>query len=711
MPEMVRRAQVLQYGHYQTWQASAELAEEVMRNNNHKHNHHSERASQKDSGNSGHAHSMNHGSSAEFLRRFWIVTLLLIPLTLTNKFIAGFLGIGAFQLHSYIQFAVATVIFYFSLIFFKHARHEIATKRYGMMTLVSLAVGAGYLFSVASTFIPVLETEFYLEISTLIWVLLFGHYLEARSQNAAGNALKEIAYLLPKKAHLIDGEKETDIDISSLVKGDIVLVRSGEKVPADGIVLKGSARMDESLITGESKPVRRGENDQVIAGSVCLDGSLTVELERVGKYSTIGQIQTLIEKAQKTKPRAQRMADKAARILTITAGLTAVITVLVWSLILGESFVLAITLGITVLVIACPHALGLAIPTVTTVTTSLALKNGIFLKDLEKLEAVKTIDYVVFDKTGTLTEGAFGVSDVIALGSAKEKDIIKIVASLEKHSSHVIGRSVDGYAEKKGIYLEDVDSFTDSAGKGVSGIIKGVRYFFGNKILIDEKKILISGEAKQVYESLAGAGKTAIFLSNENRIIGIVALSDKIRVESYKAVEELHRRGIKVAMLSGDGEAVSRTVAQALKIDTYFAEVPPEEKYRYIKNLQEQGNTVLMVGDGVNDAPALTQADVGIAVGAGTDVAVEAGDIVLMKNNPLDVVRLLILSKKVYRKMVQNLAWALGYNIIALPAAAGAFAAWGLFLRPEIGALVMSLSTVIVVINAMTLKKTDLSVF
>lgn len=672
-----------------------------MHKNLHNHNKHKSKHS--------HEHAMGHGSSQDFLRRFWIVTFLLIPLIFTNEVVTEFLGINPLPFSRWIGFGIATIIFSFSLVFFKHAIHEIKEKKYGMMTLVSLAVGAGYLFSVVSTFISALNVEFYLEISTLIWVLLFGHYLEARSSSAAGNALQEVAKLLPKKAHLLKNGKEEEVDITDLIKGNIVLVKPGEKIPADGIVKEGTSNVDESLISGESKPIEKKKGDNVIAGSIALNGSLIIVLSRVGEHSTIGQIQKLIAEAQGTKPRSQRIADKAAAILTFIAGITALLTILVWTVFLGESFVFAITLGITVLVIACPHALGLAIPTVTTITTSLAVKNGVFIKDLAKIEVIKKADYVVFDKTGTLTKGEFGVTDIVSFGEYSKDQILSISASLEQHSSHIIGQSIVRFAKEKSSILSEPKQFKNIAGKGISATLKGNQYHVGNKALMHELKLL-NKDAEKKASALSSQGKTSILVADEKEIIGAIALSDEIKQESFDAVKKLHDLGIKVAMLTGDNKQVASGVAKELGIDTYFAEVLPEDKYRHIKELQDKGNVVIMVGDGVNDAPALTQADAGVAIGAGTDVAVESGDVVLTRNNPIDMVKLIILSKKVYTKMIQNLVWALGYNVIAIPAAAGAFAVFGFFLRPEIGALLMSLSTVIVVINALTLKRVNLNV-
>ena len=647
-----------------------------------------------------HAMADKHGFAAHYLKRFWVVTFLLFPLVLAHPKISEILGLAPFGLSKWVQFGIATTVFWFALVFFQHAWHEIKARQYGMMTLVSLAVGSGYFFSVASTFIPSLEAEFYLEISTLIWVLLFGHYLEAKSSSAAGDALSEVAKLLPKKAHKLTDGKETDVDVSELREGDFVVVKPGEKIPADGTILKGSANVDEALISGESKPVEKKEGAQAVAGAICLDGSLTIKLSRVGEHSTVGQIQKLIARAGRTKPHSQRIADKASAVLTFVAGITALVTLLVWTLLIGETFVFALTLAITVLVIACPHALGLAIPTVTTITTSLAVKNGLFIKDLSKIEIIRKANYVVLDKTGTLTKGEFGVTDLVPIEEQDVNKILGIAASIEKHSSHIIGQSILKYAREKKACISEIGEFKNIAGQGVRAKIDGQEYFAGN-----ERLMRSLGLTRSLPKDVAG---TTVLVARREKLLGYIILSDAIKKSSYDAVKNLHGLGVKVAMLTGDNAHVARSVSEELGIDTYFANVLPEDKYRHVKGLQEEGNIVLMVGDGVNDAPALTQADAGIAIGAGTDVAVESGDVVLTSNDPRDIARLITLSKKVYVKMIQNLVWALGYNIVAIPAAAGAFAAWGFFLRPEVGALVMSLSTVIVVLNALTLRKAKL---
>ena len=652
-------------------------------------------------------------AAGDFLRRFFIVTFLLVPLIAASELGIKFLRMPDFAGRNYVELTVATAIFYFGLVFFQHARHEWMAKKYGMMTLVSLAVGSGYLFSAASTFIPAIGTEFYLEISTLIWVLLFGHFLEAKSSTAAGDALKEVAKLLPKQAHLIGvGSKKygvRDVDIEELKEGDVVLVKPGEKVPADGIIIKGAVSFNESHISGESRPVSKKSGDRAIAGAICLDGSVEVKLDKVGENSTIGQIKNLIAQAQKTKPTAQKIADKAAGVLTFTALTVGLFTLLFWSVVAGQSFVFAMTLAITVLVIACPHALGLAIPTVSTIATTLAVKNGVFLKDLGKLEVIKKATYVIFDKTGTLTKGDFGVTDIkrsdlsVRQGQTliDVNKILQIAASLEFHSSHVIGLSIVKYAKQKGVSLQPVANFKNLAGKGVEGTIFKIRYTVGNLRLMKEKGLPVNW---------ADDGNTTVFVADGKQVLGTISLSDQIKPESKPAIGSLHRLGVKAAMVTGDNRQVADGVGKQLGMDTVFAEVLPADKYKYVRELQNKGEVVVMVGDGVNDAPALKQANVGVAIGAGTDVAVESGDVVLTRSNPEDVVRLIILSRKVYRKMIENLLWATGYNVLAIPAAAGLFIPWGFQLTPGMGAFLMSLSSVIVVINAMTLKKVKLDV-
>lgn len=623
-------------------------------------------------------------AAADFLKRFFIVTLLLIPLFIFSHVGVNILGYSDFFYRPYITLGIATIIFYFGLVFFEHAKHEIMSKNYGMMTLVSIAVGAGYLFSVASTFSSQLDAEFYIEIATLIWILLFGHYLEAKSSRAAGDALSEVAKLLPKQARVLHGNKEHMTDVEELKKGMIVRVLAGEKVPADGEIVKGSSDFNESHVTGESKPIDKQKGDDVLAGSICIDGSVDIKLMRVGETSTIGQIKKLILEASKTKPSAQKIADKAAKWLTFSAVSVSIVTIIVWLFLLNASLATAFTLSITVLVIACPHALGLAIPTVSTIATRLSIKNGLFIKDMGKLEIAKRANYVVFDKTGTLTKGNFTVTDIKTHSIESKKKLLEIAASIESHSSHVIGKSIVDYAKEKKIKTKKVTAIKSITGKGIEGKIGRIKYFVGKH------------------------KNMSVAILKDKKVLGEIILSDEIKTESKKAIAALHKMNIKVAMLTGDSKSVADDVAKKLNIDTVFAEIKPEEKYKTIKQLQKNNTIVVMVGDGVNDAPALTQANVGIAIGAGTDVAVEAGDVVLVESSPADVVSFIKLSKKVYTKMIQNLWWALGYNIIAIPAAAGVFIPFGFKLNPAAGALLMSLSSVIVVINAFTLQKSKI---
>lgn len=664
-----------------------------------------------DSGHAQHDHASMMASpeaAADFLKRFFIVTVLLVPLVIFSEPAVKFLGLPDFGLRAYLEFGIASVIFYFGLVFFEHAKMEIQMKQYGMMTLVSLGVGAGYLFSAASTFIPAISTEFYLEISTLIWVLLFGHFLEAKSSTAAGDALQEVAKLLPKEAHLKTKNGVQDVELSSLKEADVVLVKPGEKVPADGEIVKGSGNFNEAHITGESRPVQKDKGAEVVAGAISIDGSVEVKLLRVGESSTIGQIQNLISEAKLTKPSAQKLADRASGWLTFSALTVSILALIVWTVIIGQPLVFAATLAITVLVIACPHALGLAIPTVSTIATRLAVKNGVFIKDMGKIEVVKGADYVVFDKTGTLTNGEFGVSGVHAL-SGDETKLLQVAGAIESHSSHVIGMAIVDYLKEKKIKYSEASKIKNLAGKGMEGTYAGKQYFLGNKRLMEERNVW-SKEVANIFGDLSSEGKTPVFVADKDNVLGVIALSDQVKAESKQAVSELHKLGVKVAMLTGDTKAAAAPIAKQLGIDTVFAEVLPENKYKHIRELQNKGNVVVMAGDGVNDAPALTQANVGVAIGAGTDVAVEAGDIVLTQSNPQHIVRLIILSRKVYSKMLQNLWWALGYNILAIPAAAGLFIPFGFRLTPAVGALLMSMSSVMVVINALTLRKTILEV-
>jgi len=583
--------------------------------------------------------------------------------------------------------------------FFSAAKSEITSRNFGMMTLVSLAVLSGYVFSIAATFLFPGESLWW-EISTLVSAFLFGHWMEMRAVMGTTGALEELAKLIPPTANkLVDG-KLVEVETSELQKGDKVVIRPGEKVPVDGTVIEGESSLNESMITGESRPVFKKVGDSVVGGTINNDGTLTIEVTKTGTESALAQIMSLIRQAQTTKPSVQRLADKAATILTFTAITVGSVTFLYWLILNPQGAIFASTLAITVIVIACPHALGLAIPTVTTITTQVAAKNGILIKDIKALEIAKKLSWVVFDKTGTLTKGEFGVDKIIG-------DVLQIAASIDVYSQHSIARAIVSEAESKKITLDKVSDFMSYPGRGVSGKMNGKTYVLGNEALMKENKVNIT-KLKEDIKKEVEEGKSFIWVSQGVKLTGVIILSDIIRQESRQAVKTLHDLGVKVAMITGDNESIAKSVAKELQIDTYYADVLPEDKVNKIRQLQKDGSIVAMVGDGVNDAPALTQSNVGIAIGAGTDVAVEAGQIVLVKNNPMDVVKIIQLSRKTDSKMKQNLAWAAGYNIIAIPVAAGVLYPWGVLLRPEWGALLMSASSVIVVVNALMLRKTRL---
>lgn len=651
-----------------------------------------------------HDHTEHHRKMAEdFKKRFFLTLPLTLLVLILSPQIQNWLGLSfSVPFSKQILFVVGTLIFVFGgKPFFVASKDELKTKNWGMMTLVSLAITTGYLFSVFSTFFVSGELLWW-EISTLISVFLFGHWIEMRAVLGTSGSLKELAKLIPAMAHKIVGEKIEDVPTSELVKNDIVLIRPGEKIPTDGTVLKGSSSVNESMITGESRPVEKKMGSEVIGGSINHDGALTVKVTKVGKESAINQIITLVQEAQMTKPKVQKLADKAANYLTIIAIVSGLLTFFYWSFIGSIGYVAALTFAISVIVITCPHALGLAIPTVTTITSSLAAKNGILIKDMRGLETSKNLNYVVFDKTGTLTKGEFAVLKIKTFGKISEKEVLKLAASVEVNSEHSLANAIVKEAKTKKIKFNKALDFKSFSGMGAKAKLDGSWIIVGNEKILKENSI-------EIEEAMAvKSNETRVYVAKDKKVIGVILLGDELRKESKKVVDLLHKNNIKVAMLSGDKKETSEKVGKTLGIDTVFSEVLPKEKVEKIKELQEKGNIVAMVGDGVNDAPSLTQANVGIAIGAGTSVAVESAEIVLVKNNPLDVLKIINLSKKTDSKVKQNLVWATGYNAIAIPAAAGVFVGWGITLRPEVGALLMSASSLIVVANALLLKKTKI---
>jgi Cu2+-exporting ATPase len=573
-----------------------------------------------------------------------------------------------------------------------------------MDVLVSLAIVSGYLYSLGATFFFA-ASDFYWEISTLVLFLLFGHWMEMRSVRGASGALQELVKLIPPTANRVrpDGSIE-EVATASLVAGDVVLVRPGEKVPIDGVVLEGESSVNEALVTGESKPVPKREGDEVLGGTLNGDGVLRVRVTKTGGETALAQIMNLVRQAQETKPRVQRLADRAATALTLIAVALGIATFLYWFGFAKTNSLFALTLMITVFVIACPHALGLAIPTVTVLATTMGAQRGLLIRDAEGLEIAKDVQTVVFDKTGTLTRGEFGVSDVIALGGWSETDLLRIAAAVERNSEHVIAKAIVAHAESQGLARPDVFDFSAIPGKGARAKVERHAVALGNQALLADLGLKPPEDA----ERLAAQGKSIVHVVVDGRLAGVIALADLIRDESREAVADLKAMGIRVAMLTGDNRATAAYVAEQLGIEAVFAEVLPGDKEATIERLQKEGQRVAMVGDGVNDAPALVQADVGIAIGAGTDVAMESADIVLVRNDPRDVVRLIRLSRLTGTKMRQNLLWATGYNAVALPLAAGAGVPAGIVLRPEWGALFMAASSIIVVTNALLMKRREI---
>ena len=646
-------------------------------------------------------HAAHHAHMVEdFKRRFWISLIATIPVLILSPLVQSLLRFSLkFPGDKFALFGISTfVYFYGGRPFLKGIVEELKRKQPGMMTLIALAITVAYAYSSGVVF-GIRGKFFFWELVTLIDIMLLGHWIEMRSVMGASRALEELARLMPSQAHLVlDDGSVRDIKLEELKKGDKVLVKPGERVPADGRVIDGDSEINEAMITGESKPVSKEAGNSVIGGSVNGSGSLTIQVEKTGKDSYISQVIELVRTASESKSRAQSFADKAAFWLTLIAITAGTITLIAW-IILGKEFVFALERMVTVMVITCPHALGLAIPLVIAVITALSAQNGLLIRNRTAFESARNLQMIVFDKTGTLTKGEFGVSDIISLGDWSEDDLLRKVASVEINSEHTIAKGIVKKAKEKNLKLSKVEKFEAIAGKGAKAQIEGEKIFVGSKGIFDVANVK-SVEAEKKMEEIASQGKTIVFVISGKKIQGIIGLSDIIRDESKEAAGKLRDLGLEMAMITGDNNATAKYVAGQLGLDTYFAEVLPDKKSEKIKQLQRQGKKVAMVGDGVNDAPALAQADVGIAIGAGTDVAVETADVILVKNDPRNVVDIIALSRATQRKMVQNLVWATGYNIFAIPLAAGVLYKYGIILAPAVGALIMSLSTIIVAINA-----------
>lgn len=646
-------------------------------------------------------------SPAMFRDRLVLSAILTAPVLFFSSQLQAWLGYTAFSFPgvSWLNPLLGTVLFvYGGAPFLRGARSELAARRPAMMTLVALAISVAYGFSLAVS-IGLAGRPFYWELATLIDVMLLGHWLEMASVQGASRALDELTELVPDTAHrLRDDGRIEDVAVSRIVDGDRLLIRPGEQVPADGEVVEGRSSVDEAFLTGESRPVSKREGDELVAGSVNGEGALTVRVSRTGDATTLSQVMRLVQEAQASRSRFQGLADRAAGWLVYVAVVAGLATLVTW-LLLGADLTTSLTLMVTVLVIACPHALGLAIPLVTVNATSLSARNGILVRNREAFERARDLRFVAFDKTGTLTEGRFEVADLV-VADIDEERAYRLAAGLEMRSEHPLARAVvEGAGERTPASVQD---FEVQAGRGVSGLVDGRRYRVGRPEWATELGV---GRPKVLRDTLDRAdrkGQSAIVLMDETSVLAVFTLSDRIRPRARQAVARLKQAGITPVMVTGDAEAVARSVADELGITRIFARVLPEQKAERIRELRAQGPTAF-VGDGINDAPALLEADLGLAIGAGTNVAIESADLVLVNNDPLDVIRVLRLSRATYAKMVQNLVWATGYNAVAIPLAAGVLAPIGVVLSPAIGALLMSLSTVIVAVNAMLLRRVSLT--
>jgi Cu2+-exporting ATPase len=663
-------------------------------NQEHNHNHHDHKERKHSGGRDRH-----HGHMVEdFLKRFWISVGLTIPILILSPMIQEFLGFGdmlRFPGDSYISFVLSSIVFFYGgWPFLKGLHDELNDRRPGMMTLIGIAITVAYVYSSLVVF-AVEGQVFFWELATLVDIMLIGHYIEMKSVMSASRALVELARLMPSEAHVIQEDGSTrDVSLEELQKGVKVLIKPGEKIPADGMVLDGKSSVTESLMTGESKPVSKQQGDEVIGGSINGEGSLTIEVNRTGEDSFLSQVIELVRQAQDSKSRTQDLANRAAFWLTIIALGAGAVTLFAWTAFGTQDFVFALERTVTVMVIACPHALGLAVPLVVAVSTSLAAQNGFLIRNRTAFEEARNLNAIIFDKTGTLTYGEFGVTDVLTFnGYDDSNQLLKLAASLEQNSEHPIARGIVKAADG----LMKVEEFNSITGKGIEGRVDGKRIKVVSPGYMREQNIELPTEQ---YEGLSGQGKTVVFVLIDEKLQGAIALGDKIREDSRKAIQILQSMGIQCIMLTGDNRQTAAYVAEELGLDDFFAEVFPEEKVAKVKEVQARGLKVAMTGDGVNDAPALAQADVGIAIGAGSDVAVETGDIILTQSNPKDVASLIGLARATYSKMVQNLWWATGYNALAIPLAAGILYTYGIILSPALGAVLMSLSTVIVAVNA-----------
>jgi P-type Cu2+ transporter len=655
------------------------------------------------------AHDKHAGHSVAMFRdRFWLTLLLTVPTVIWSEMIQHWFGYTAprFAGSAYIPAGFGTVVyFYGGWPFLAGGYRELRDRLPGMMTLISLAITVAFVYSLIVTLRIVSGMDMWWELATLVAIMLLGHWIEMRSISQAHGALKELAKLLPDVAVRLDASgNANEVPVIELRRGDVLLVRPGAGVPADGVVREGKSQVNESMITGESAPVDKAAGAKVIAGTVNGQGSLRIEVTGVGNETALAGIMRLVEQAQSSRSRAQALADRAAFFLTIVAIVSAILTSVVWAL-LGRPWDFVMERVVTVLVIACPHALGLAIPLVVAISTTIAARHGLLVRDRRGLEEARNVDAVFFDKTGTLTRGEFRVVEITTADGVSQDEALALAAAAERDSEHTIAQGIVKSAEERRLTIAKAEHFEAVPGHGIHAVVGGRHLQLGGPALLRKLNVEPEPEMRAAIDRAASRGQAAITMLEADRPVAIFAVADAVREESREAVRRLHEQGVEVIMMTGDARAVAEAVAKDLGIDKVFAEVLPEQKSSKIQEVQRQGKRVAMVGDGVNDAPALVTADVGVAIGAGTDVAVEAGDVVLVRSDPRDVPAIIDLSKVTYRKMIQNLWWAAGYNIVAIPLAAGVLAGWGFVLSPALGAVLMSLSTVIVAINAQLLRR------
>jgi Cu2+-exporting ATPase len=657
-------------------------------------------------GEHGHGEHEHGDHVAVFRRRFWWSLVLTVPIVATSLMVMDWFGYELeFSGMDWIGPVLGTVIYLWAgWPFLAGAVAEVRARQPGMMLLIAMAISVAYAASLATS-LEWFDLEFWWELAALITIMLLGHWQEMKALGQARSALAALAELLPDEAERVgvDGEVET-VSLAELRAGDVVLVRAGGRVPADGEIVEGEAELDESMVTGESRPVAKGRGDRLVAGTVSTDSSIRLRVDAVGEETALAGIQRLVADAQASRSRAQALADRFAALLFYVAAGAALITFLVWSG-LGDTDE-AVTRTVTVLVIACPHALGLAIPLVVSLSSALAARAGILIKNRLALESMRTIDAVLFDKTGTLTKGEHAVVDVAGVG-LDEGATLRLAGGVEADSEHPLARAIVAAARERGD-VPPASDFRAITGRGVEATVDGEQYAVGGPALLRERSLTEPAELRSRTDGWRGRGAAVLYLVRGDSIVGALALEDEVRPEAKEAIDELHRLGRRVVMITGDASQVAEGVGADLGVDEVMAEVLPEDKDAKVTELQERGLSVAMVGDGVNDAPALARADVGIAIGAGTDVAIESADVVLASNDPRGVVSLIRLSQSSYRKMVQNLAWAAGYNVLAIPLAAGALASVGITLPPAVGAVLMSASTIVVALNAQLLRRLDL---